>query len=81
MDRDAKQDMSRLLKLKEGATVATIPELDLAHAMAATCCLVNYLELLGDENNFGQFTLFPFDFSQVYLCHWPSCSTYGLLSS
>ncbi|KAJ3212968.1 MutS-like protein, partial [Dinochytrium kinnereticum] len=60
--KDAEQDLNRLLT--EGVSVATLPEFELRTAVASACCLMKYLGLLGDESNFGQYTLKSFDLSQ-----------------
>ena len=59
------QDMDRLLKLPNGTNAAALPELDLKQAMGATASLVGYLELLDNEENFGNYTMQRFDGSQV----------------
>ena len=59
------QDMDRLLKLPNGTNAAALPELDLKQAMGATASLVGYLELLDNEENFGNYAMQRFDGSQV----------------
>ncbi|KAJ3096621.1 MutS-like protein [Phlyctochytrium bullatum] len=60
--RDAEQDIDRLLA--EGTSLKTLPEFELRTAISSACCLIKYLGLLGDESNFGQYTLKSFDLSQ-----------------
>ncbi|KAI8846497.1 Msh2 protein [Chytridium lagenaria] len=60
--KDAEQDLNRLVT--EGTSVGTLPEFEQRTAIASACCLVKYLNLLGDESNFGQYTLKTFDLSQ-----------------
>jgi DNA mismatch repair protein MSH2 len=62
--KDMIQDMDRLLKLPNGTNAAALPELDLKQAMGATASLVGYLELLDNEENFGNYTMQRFDGSQ-----------------
>lgn len=64
LDRDIAQDLDRLLKLPDGTAAASLPEMDLQQAMGATACVIRYLDLLSNEDNFGQFTLKPFDTSR-----------------
>jgi DNA mismatch repair ATPase MutS len=52
--------MTRLL----GKITNNLPEMELKLAMEALSCLIKYLELMGDEGNFGQFTMKRLDLSQ-----------------
>ncbi|KAK8734550.1 hypothetical protein OTU49_005875 [Cherax quadricarinatus] len=65
-NKDAAQDLSRLLHKKGGDVLATSarPEMDRTSAIAALSAVIKYLELLGDESNFGQFTMSLYDLSQ-----------------
>ncbi|XP_064405343.1 DNA mismatch repair protein Msh2-like isoform X2 [Halichondria panicea] len=61
---DIAQDLGRLLKLEDGATANTLPQLALELAMGSLSALIKYLELLSDESNFGMCRLTSFDLSQ-----------------
>ncbi|KAJ2742168.1 MSH2 protein [Coemansia sp. BCRC 34301] len=52
---DMEQDLGRLLELT--APVASLPELDLKGAMGALAAIIQYLNLLMDESNFGSYSL------------------------
>nr|ASF90284.1 hypothetical protein SPAR01119 [Bartheletia paradoxa] len=60
--KNVEQDLNRLLN-EETAAVA-LPEFDLTSAMASCGALINYLSLLSDPSNFGQYTLQHHDLSQ-----------------
>ncbi|CAL4080919.1 unnamed protein product, partial [Meganyctiphanes norvegica] len=65
-NKDAAQDLARLLKLKGGADASHViarPELEKTHAIASLQAVIKYLELLSDESNFSQFTLTSYDLS------------------
>ncbi|XP_068207962.1 DNA mismatch repair protein Msh2-like [Palaemon carinicauda] len=63
--KDADQDLNRLLRgVKDASSVAARPEFDRVVALAALTVVIKYLELLGDESNFGQFRLSQYDLSQ-----------------
>ncbi|KAG7172893.1 DNA mismatch repair protein Msh2-like, partial [Homarus americanus] len=65
-NKDAAQDLGRLLRTKgrDAAAVSARPELDRTNAVASLAAVIKYLELLGDESNFGQFSLSTYDLSQ-----------------
>ncbi|KAJ2050984.1 MSH2 protein [Coemansia sp. S16] len=52
---DMEQDLGRLLELT--APVASLAELDLKSAMGALAAIIQYLNLLMDETNFGSYSL------------------------
>jgi DNA mismatch repair protein MSH2 len=62
--KDINQDLDRLLALPEGTNAAALPETEMVHAMAAAASLIDYLEILRDDGNFGKYTLERFDGSQ-----------------
>ncbi|KAI8619884.1 muts domain V-domain-containing protein [Chytriomyces sp. MP71] len=59
---DIEQDLNRLLSGEINA--AALPEFEMTLAMGACSSLIKYLQLLGDESNFGQYRLETFDLSQ-----------------
>ncbi|KAI9022519.1 muts domain V-domain-containing protein [Hyaloraphidium curvatum] len=59
--KDVEQDLSRLLPEEN---VATLPQFELRLAIDAVGCLVKYLGLMGEESNFGQFSISTHDLTQ-----------------
>ncbi|KAJ1674747.1 MSH2 protein, partial [Spiromyces aspiralis] len=59
---DLEQDLNRLLGGEN--SVATRAEFELKEGMASTAALIEYLSLLSDEGNFGNYTLFQYRLSQ-----------------
>ncbi|XP_056014068.1 DNA mismatch repair protein Msh2-like isoform X2 [Ostrea edulis] len=64
--KDVVQDLNRLLKCSKGqhGNSSTFSEMEKKLAMEAVSAVINYLELLSNEDYFGQFTLGSFDFQQ-----------------
>jgi len=62
--KDINQDLDRLLVLPAGTSAAALPETEMVHAMASAASLIDYLEILRDDANFGKFTLERFDGTQ-----------------
>ena len=58
--KSIEQDLRRLLRSDSGAT----PPLELKLAMSSASALIAYLNLLGDESNFGKFMLRSHDLSE-----------------
>lgn len=60
--RDIEQDLSRLLE--DELSMSMLPQTSLKVAMSAAACLLNYLSLMSDSTNFGQYKLYQHDLSQ-----------------
>ncbi|KAG4026293.1 hypothetical protein MFRU_042g00220 [Monilinia fructicola] len=60
--KDIEQDLARLLKDEKSAGV--LPQTDLKLAMGSAAALINYLGVLHDSSNFGQYQLYQHDLSQ-----------------
>ncbi|KAL0480561.1 DNA mismatch repair protein Msh2 [Acrasis kona] len=55
------QDLSRLLK----SSIKNFLEiLEKKHVMGAVACLIHYLDMMGDQNNYGYYDLATFDLDQ-----------------
>lgn len=61
--KDIEQDLERLLRSTEVA-INTLPEIDKKLAMGSASAVINYLNLLSDADNFGQYTLRTHDLAQ-----------------
>jgi DNA mismatch repair protein MSH2 len=55
------QDLSRLLK---GGIKSNLEEIEKKHVMGPTACLIHYLDMITDENNFGYYDMTSFDLMQ-----------------
>ncbi|KAL0080459.1 muts domain V-domain-containing protein [Phycomyces blakesleeanus] len=60
--KDIVQSLDRLINTD--LSVATLPEIDMKNAMDSCACLINYLSLLNDKENFKRFSLKHHDLSQ-----------------
>ncbi|QSZ31133.1 hypothetical protein DSL72_000696 [Monilinia vaccinii-corymbosi] len=60
--KDIEQDLARLLKDEKSAGI--LPQTDLKLAMGSAAALINYLGVLHDSSNFGQYQLYQHDLSQ-----------------
>ncbi|XP_064489265.1 DNA mismatch repair protein Msh2-like [Ornithodoros turicata] len=63
---DINSDLSRLLKPSSipSGQVSMLPQIDMKAAMEAVVAVAHYLDLLSKSENFGQFELSTFDFSE-----------------
>ncbi|KAL7313114.1 MSH2 protein [Mucor circinelloides] len=79
-DYDSKniaQDLNRLL---EGdISVEALPEFEMKNAMASCACVIKYLQLLEDEQNFSKYTLKHHDLSQYMRLDGPALSALNLM--
>jgi len=60
--KDIEQDLARLLK--DERSVSMLPQTELKLAMGSAAALINYLGVLQDPSNFGQYQLYQHDLSQ-----------------
>ncbi|CEP08620.1 hypothetical protein [Parasitella parasitica] len=79
-DYDSKnisQDLNRLL---EGdISIEALPEYEMKDAMASCACVVKYLQLLEDEENYSKYTLKHHDLSQYMRLDGPALSALNLM--
>ncbi|RKO91193.1 DNA mismatch repair protein muts, partial [Blyttiomyces helicus] len=62
---NVEQDLDRLIDgLGEERTASSLPEFEFKLAMGCTACLIKYLDLMGDESNFHQYSLTQHDLAQ-----------------
>ncbi|KAI9470644.1 MAG: muts domain V-domain-containing protein [Benjaminiella poitrasii] len=71
------QDLNRLLG--DDVSVKTLPEYELKDAMSSCACVIKYLQLMENENNFGKFTLRHHDLSQYMRLDGPALQALNLL--
>ncbi|KAJ2814863.1 MSH2 protein, partial [Coemansia erecta] len=76
---DVEQDLGRLIKTT--APVASLPEVDLKRAMSALAAIIQYLNLLADESNFGTFLLSTHNLSQFMKLDASAVEALNLLPS
>ncbi|KAF1984487.1 DNA mismatch repair protein MSH2 [Aulographum hederae CBS 113979] len=60
--KDIEQDLSRLLR--DELAPAALPQTDLKLAMGSAAALIKFLQLLSNQDNFGQYQLYQHDLSQ-----------------
>ncbi|KAL9539132.1 hypothetical protein MBANPS3_010452 [Mucor bainieri] len=79
-DYDSKhiaQDLNRLL---EGdVSVEALPEFEMKNAMASCACMIRYLRLLEDEENYSKYILKHHDLSQYMRLDGPALSALNLM--
>ncbi|KAJ2139573.1 MSH2 protein [Coemansia sp. RSA 353] len=76
---DVEQDLGRLAKTT--VPVLSLPELDLKAAMASLSAIIQYLNLLADESNFGAFALSTHSLSQFMKLDASAVQALNLLPS
>ncbi|KAJ2121086.1 MSH2 protein [Coemansia sp. RSA 720] len=76
---DIEQDLGRLAKTT--VPVPSLPELDLKAAMASLSAIIQYLNLLSDESNFGAFSLSTHSLSQFMKLDASAVQALNLLPS
>ncbi|KAJ2162496.1 MSH2 protein [Coemansia sp. RSA 552] len=76
---DIEQDLGRLVK--GTAPVASLPELDLKSAVGALAAIIQYLNLLADESNFGSYLLYTHNLAQFMKLDASAVQALNLLPS
>ncbi|GAA5811327.1 hypothetical protein MFLAVUS_004760 [Mucor flavus] len=73
------QDLNRLL---EGdINVEALPEYEMKDALSSCACIITYLKLMANDENFGKFTLNNHDLSQYMRLDGPAVDALNLLPS
>ncbi|KAI7906331.1 muts domain V-domain-containing protein [Cokeromyces recurvatus] len=75
--KNINQDLNRLLG--DEVSVKALPEFELKDAMSSCACVLKYLQLLENENNFGKYTLRHHDLSQYMRLDGPALQALNLL--
>ncbi|CAJ0830323.1 11353_t:CDS:10, partial [Entrophospora sp. SA101] len=73
------QDLNRLLG--KAISVTSLPEFKLENAMSACACIINYLSLLSDQSNFGNYSLRLHDISKFMRLDASAISALNLFST
>ncbi|KAI8051755.1 muts domain V-domain-containing protein [Thamnidium elegans] len=74
---ETKKNLNRLL---EGdINVEALPEYEMKSALSSCACIISYLKLMGNDENFGKFTLNNHDLSQYMRLDGPALAALNLL--
>ncbi|PIA16749.1 putative DNA mismatch repair protein Msh2, partial [Coemansia reversa NRRL 1564] len=76
---DIEQDLGRLIETT--APVASLPELDMKSAIGALAAIIQYLNLLMDESNFGSYSLHTHSLAQYMKLDASAVQALNLLPS
>nr|CAG8502494.1 9493_t:CDS:10 [Entrophospora candida] len=77
--KNIEQDLNRLLG--KAISVTSLPEFKLENAMSACACIINYLSLLSDQSNFGNYSLRLHDISKFMRLDASAISALNLFST